>query len=145
MKVYLAGPMEGLTAEQMTKWREESKAYFRSYNENRGVHEKAILTLDPTDRTTFHEDSSLPHKLVYLDELDVRNADVILINLSQMEELNLRCWGSICEMTLAHHLGKPVVMVLPKGRENHPFVQVYCTEIHSDLDSALKGVLGYTR
>jgi hypothetical protein len=136
--VYCAGPIEGLTYEQMSGWRTKVKQDPRL--------EGRIL--DPCDREAFHtqvgDQVQLAKRIVFLDELDIRRSRVVLMNLSQMDELGLRCWGSICELTYAYHIGVPVVLVLPKPTD-HPFVLTYATEIHYDLDSAIDAVASYFR
>jgi nucleoside 2-deoxyribosyltransferase len=136
--VYLAGPIEGLTHEQMSGWRNQVK-------DDRRLKYRV---LDPCDREAFHsqvgDQVQLAKRIVFLDELDIRRSRVILMNLSQMNELGLRCWGSICELTYAYHLGIPVVLVLPKPTD-HPFILTYATEIHYDLPSAIDATAAYFR
>jgi hypothetical protein len=135
---YSAGPMEGLTYEQMTGWREQAK-----------LHPKLKgRCLDPCDREAFHQQSGnqlqLSKRIVFLDELDIRRSRVVLMNLSQIDELNLRAWGSICELTYAYHLGIPVVLVLPKPTD-HPFILTYATEIYTTLEEGIEAVASYFR
>jgi nucleoside 2-deoxyribosyltransferase len=138
-KVYLAGPMEGLTHEQMTGWRN----YVKTSEKLKG------RILDPCDREAFHNELSgdllnRARRITHLDQLDIRRSRVVLMNLQQMDELKLRCWGSICELTYAYHQGIPVVLVLPKPTD-HPFVLTYATEIYTDLDAAIKATETYFR
>lgn len=136
-RVYLAGPMEGLTIEQMTEWRKKA---------TRRLVDRNIQVLDPCRREAFHAPdenlTAMSRRIVFLDELDIRQSRVVLMNLSQMDELKLRCWGSICELTYAYHLGIPVVLVLPKETQ-HPFVLTYATEIYTNLDEAIDAVSAY--
>jgi hypothetical protein len=136
--VYLAGPMEGLTHEQMTEWRVQVKTNPRLKDR----------VLDPCDRVAFHtqtgDQAQLAKRIVFLDELDIKRSRVVLMNLSQIKELGLRAWGSICELTYAYHLGVPVVLVLPEPTD-HPFVLTYATEIYYDLDSAIAATTSYFR
>lgn len=147
--VYAAGPMEGLTLEQMTGWRTELKRQVAERNALPGLTEQFSI-LDPCDREDFHsgiehvDTFTLAKRIVKLDELDVYRSRVVFMNLSQMDELNLRCWGSICELAYAAHLGVPTILILPKPTL-HPFALVYATEIYTDFDTGVKALFSYFR
>ena len=136
MTVYLAGPIEGISLKEATEWRETATSFF---------HGHQIHTLDPTRRKKFHDQPytfNLARKIVQLDLQDIRNSNVVLLNLRARGKG--KAWGSICELALASQQGKTVITVLEPGLV-HPFVEVLSTEIHSTLEDALEATLAYYR
>jgi len=136
MTVYLAGPIEGISLEEATKWRETATDFF---------HGHSIHTLDPTRRKKFHDQPyslNLAKRIVKLDIEDIRNSKVVLLNLKDRGVG--KAWGSICELMIAHGQLKTVVVVLEEGFK-HPFVEVFATEVHHTLEDAMKATLAYYR
>lgn len=134
MIVYLAGSIEGIPFEQAKKWRETATSFFK---------EHGIKTLDPTRRKQFHDQPyslNLAKKIVRLDYNDIASSDVVLLNLKERGEG--RAWGSICEMVTAATQGRAVICVIEEGF-THPFIDVYCTEIHHTLEDAMEATLAY--
>ena len=134
MRVYLAGPIEGIPFEQAKEWRATATSFFKGYG---------IETLDPTRRKQFHDQPysfDLAKKIVRLDYNDIARADVVLLNLK--ERGAGRAWGSICEMVVASMQGKAVICVIEEGF-THPFLDVNCTESHHTLEEAMKATLAY--
>jgi hypothetical protein len=136
MTVYLAGSIEGISLEEATQWRGTATSFFAMHG---------VATLDPTRRKKFHDEvysTNLAKKIVKLDLNDIEESKVILLNLRARGAG--KAWGSICEMVLANSLGKTVITVL-EPEFKHPFVDVYSTEIHPDLETALVAALAYYR
>jgi nucleoside 2-deoxyribosyltransferase len=149
--VYLAGPMEGLTHEQMTEWRVEATEFFNARFTGDEEYEEPIYVRDPTSRESYREQAAanpanVAKRITLQDIHDIEQSRVVLINLQQMNDLNLRCWGSISEMVLAWKLGIPVIMIFPEGHKmDHPFVLTMATEVHDNLADALKATASYFR
>jgi nucleoside 2-deoxyribosyltransferase len=136
MTVYLAGPIEGVSLEEATKWRETATSF---------LNRKGINTLDPTRRKKFHDQpysNNLAKKIVRMDLNDIVESDLVLMNLK--DRGNGKAWGTICELILAYNEGKTIVVVLEEGFK-HPFVDVFATELHHTLEDALEATLAYYR
>lgn len=136
MTVYLAGPIEGVSLEEATKWRETATSFFFGHK---------IPTLDPTRRKKFHDQPysrNLANKIVRMDLNDICESNVILMNLKDRGAG--KAWGTICELILAYNEGKTIVVVLEEGFK-HPFVDVFATELHHTLEDALEATLAYYR
>ena len=134
MIVYLAGPIEGIPFEQAKGWRETATSFFK---------EHGVTTLDPTRRKQFHDQPysyDLAKKIVRLDVNDIHQSHVVLLNLKERGQG--RAWGTICEMVIAASRDRAVIAVLEEGFK-HPFVDVFCTEIHHTLEDAMKATLAY--
>jgi len=134
--VYLCGPMEGLTQEQSSVWRELATASFK---------EQGIKTLDPTRRKKFHDQppsKNLSNKILAMDFQDIDKSDMILMNLRDRGPG--KCWGSMCEMTYAFLQRKPIITLIEKGYY-HPFVESMSTEIHHSLKDAIDAVVSYSK
>jgi len=131
---YLCGPMEGLTPEQQSAWRNEA---------TRVLNLCDISTLDPCRRINDPEDNPLnaAKRLFKCDLQDIDSSTVILANLS--ESLPGKKWGSVAEIAHAHTHNKIIIVILDKGQFNHPFIQCYATEIHYTLEDAIDAVKEY--
>jgi nucleoside 2-deoxyribosyltransferase len=136
MTVYLAGPIEGVSLEEATKWREIATAFLKYRN---------INTLDPTRRKKFHDQPysiNLAKKIVRMDMNDIQESDVVLMNLKDRGQG--KAWGTICELIIAQSHSKTIVVVLEEGFQ-HPFIDVFATEVHHTLEDALEATLAYYR
>lgn len=134
MTVYLAGSIEGISLEEATKWRGTATSFLAMHG---------IKTLDPTRRKKFHDQeysTNLAKKIVKLDLNDIEDSKVVLVNLKARGEG--KAWGSVCEMALASSSGKTVIVVLEENFK-HPFVDVFATEVHINLEDALIATLAY--
>ena len=128
-KVYLAGPISGLTYTDAQDWREVAsqeltKVGCEVYDPLRG---KAVLVnqqgvISNGMKTSSYEDAMVSDALIYArDKHDVLNCDIMLVNLLGATEKSL---GTICEVALAEDHNKIVVLVMKKdGTEvhDHPF------------------------
>jgi nucleoside 2-deoxyribosyltransferase len=136
MTVYLAGPIEGISLEEATKWRETATSFFLHNN---------IRVLDPTRRKKFHDQPyslNLAKKIVKMDIDDIREASVVLMNLKDRGKG--KAWGTICELMIAQGQLKTIIVVLEEGF-NHPFIDCFATEVHHTLEDAMEATLAYYR
>jgi nucleoside 2-deoxyribosyltransferase len=136
MTVYLAGPIENISLEEATKWRETATSFFRGHR---------INTLDPTRRKKFHDQSysiNLARKIVKMDIDDIRKASTVLMNLKDRGAG--KAWGTICELMIAHGQLKTIIVVLEE-EYHHPFIDCFATEIHHTLEDAMEATLAYYR
>jgi nucleoside 2-deoxyribosyltransferase len=136
MTVYLAGPIEGISLEEATKWRTTATSFFEK---------EGIATKDPTRRKKFHDQEysvNLAKRIVRSDINDITASGVVLMNLK--ERGAGKAWGTICELMIATSQGKTVIVVLEEGFV-HPFIDVFATEVHHTLEDALEATLAYYR
>jgi nucleoside 2-deoxyribosyltransferase len=136
MTVYLAGPIEGISLEEATKWRETATSFFKK---------EGIETKDPTRRKKFHDQEyslNLAKRIVRSDTNDIAASNAVLMNLKDRGAG--KAWGTICELVIAQQAGKTIVVVLEEGF-THPFIDVLATELHHTLEDALEATLAYYR
>ena len=127
MKVYLSGPIAGLTFDEANEWRQQVADVFAKVG---------IETLNPLRRRMFFnadEEDVSPNEIVQRDLADVRASDLVLINWSSMSI------GTACELWECYRSGKPAILVSSDPRiTKHPWVQVCATRIFGDLAEAIK-------
>lgn len=131
---YLAGPIEGLSFEEMHEWRDKA-----SYN----LGNVGIDTLDPTRRVAFVDlkDEYAAARIWKSDLQDISYSSVVLANLS--DSLPGKKWGTVAEIAHAHTKNKIIIVLINKDQFHHPFITQYATEIHYTLDSAIEAVQQY--
>ena len=137
MKIYLAGPMDRLTLEEMKGWRDYCNEFFETQ-----IKDGIIELLDPVRRP--HTADLNCSEIYELDLIDVENCDLMLLDcrLHQRE-----CWGSGAELFYAHRiLHKPVIgwwdeEKKPQGMRL--FLDHQVTRQFDDLTKALDHILEY--
>ena len=108
-KVYLAGPMEGCSDDEMLVWR---KAATLSLNE--GIKAISPVRIDSTFATA----------IITQNQYDVRECDVTLAYLPKCISDRRCSYGTICEIAWAHAQNKPVVIVSDDPYvHDHPVIQ----------------------
>jgi len=133
--VYLAGPMEGLTYEQMSEWRFEA---------TRLLNLAGIDTLDPTRRVSYHNQEKNDYtagRVVKHDLQDIAFSSVVLADLR--DSTPGRKWGTVCELAHAHTKNKIIIVITDVNQFKHPFIEFYATEIYHDLTDAIEAVTTY--
>lgn len=124
LRVYLCGPISGLSYTQATRWREQVKAALKGWciilDPMRG---KSILKSEERLGVSYEFLSPLlsAEFIDCRDYLDIRRCDVVLAYLDEAEWNSI---GSLLEIGAAIALGKPVVLV--DSRDNsikyHPLL-----------------------
>ena len=108
-KVYLAGPMEGCSDDEMLVWR---KAATLSLNE--GIKAVSPVRIDSIFTTA----------IITQNQYDVRECDVTLAYLPKCISDRRCSYGTICEIAWAHAQNKPVVIVSDDPYvHDHPVIQ----------------------
>lgn len=121
LTIYLAGPMEHVSKEDSTDWRQAVQHYFNDY--------RFIKFLDPTRRTHTGKQSEMK-RIFDLDMMDIRNCDIVLANLDKPA---LAKHGTACEVFYAGYiLRKPVVAFKLTQETYHPFFEACVTEWRSN-------------
>ena len=120
--IYLSAPIMDEHAGAAREWRECAKSLLAG----------RYRLLDPMRRKFVDREVDSANEIVEFDLLDVRNADIILVNYSRPSI------GTSMEVFYASHvLGKFVVAFSPyEYRECSPWMVRYCTKILGSLEEA---------
>ena len=120
--VYLSGPIMDEHEGAARSWRDAAKLLLG----------RQFRLLDPMRRAFVDRKVDSANEIVEFDLLDVRNADIILVNYSRPSI------GTSMEVFYASHvLGKFVVAFSPyEYRECSPWMVRYCTKILGSLEEA---------
>lgn len=124
MRVYLAGPITGLSYKEVVGWRK--KAYHK-------IEEWGHVALSPMrgkeylkdeqEINAMYEDDkpmSTTQGIYGRDSFDVQHCDVLFVNLIGTERVSI---GTVMEIQMGRDYGKYVLLVMEKGNiHEHPFV-----------------------
>lgn len=134
--IYLAGPMEHVSAQDAKGWRSTVTAIFQEYNRNYGS--TIINVLDPTRRVHNFEKRYMK-RIFELDLRDIQESDIILVNLDRPE---IPKHGTAMEVFYASHtLRKPVVAFKSDASTIHPFFESLVTEWRSNAEKAADTII----
>jgi nucleoside 2-deoxyribosyltransferase len=153
LKVYLAGPMTGLTLEEAEGWRERAadaltyeKTYYAGFD-NPCVARGRFECFSPLRGKEFLRDagemtSAGPVQAggdqgIYTrDRWDVMRADVVLANFTGARTVSI---GTMFELAWAAQAGKYTVVVMEPGNpHDHAFVRQAASAVFGKLDEALE-------
>lgn len=149
MKVYLAGPITGLTFDDATTWREEfaeeladvgitgysplrSKGYLRAFGViDAGGDRSAYQGVHPLSETAG---------IVTRDRNDVKTSDLVFVNLLGAERVSI---GTVMEIAWADAYRVPTVVAMDRGgAHDHAFIRGMSGFIVYDLETALECIKG---
>jgi nucleoside 2-deoxyribosyltransferase len=105
MKIYLAGGITGI--DDPNSWRKEAAEYLRKKADEYGV---SVTILDPLRGKTpdkFKDYDYTPQEIVTRDKQDIRESDVILV---EMMNMNHPYVGTSMEILYSYEHEKPVVL-----------------------------------
>ena len=109
VKVYLAGPMEGCSDDEMLVWRKAAPLSFSD-----GIKSISPVRIDSTFTTA----------IITQNQYDVKECDVTLAYLPKSISDRRCSYGTICEIAWAHAQNKPVVIVSDDPYvHDHPVIQ----------------------
>lgn len=123
MRIYLAGPIAGLTYEGCTGWRDEVAAElyrFMCYSPMRG---KGYLKEVGEIGTQRYQQVLSTDKAIYVrDRMDVLEADLVICNLLGATKASI---GTMFELAWASLNNIPVIGIMEKegNVHDHPFVR----------------------
>lgn len=139
VRVYLVGPISGLSYQQAIDWRSRA---------NQALAEHGIETICPLRNTEILEgEEALEQEysawlwtqaraIVHRSLYDVRRSDAILANFLGAQQ---RSMGSIVELAVAYERHIPIVVVMEQGNpHDHIFIREMATVVVDDLDSGIE-------
>ena len=143
MIVYLCGPMAENTPEQADGWRQEAASLLvkNGFAVTSPMRGKGMLERKKVMGVHYESYGQVPEltpaSIFARDQFDVRHADIILANMTELgrayrhsstryhEQVFLPSIGSDFEIAWAFMLHKPVVLIAPDGNPyaHHPFLK----------------------
>lgn len=138
--VYLAGPIKGLPYNTAQEWRNEATKFLDRYG---------IVSFNPLRGKDFLEGTILGGSgdhilttqpgIVARDLFDVQRATLLLVYLLGAEAVSI---GTVCEIAVAHTIGKPVILVIENegNVHDHTFIRQFCPFRTDSLQVALETV-----
>lgn len=155
-RVYLCGPISGLTADGAREWRGAAEHLLKHkfdtelYGRRMAVGDRPVTVLSPMRFKSKLPAGALPPEgfndlgplytnrgIFGRDRNDVRTSDVILAYFAGAERVSI---GSVMELGWADAWNIPVVAVLDPLHD-HVFVKQVATALCKDLDEAVESVL----
>ncbi len=141
MEIYLAGAMAcyGSESDEAKKWREKAKEYFFRWGESCRI-------ISPVDYYSIgSDDSKNPSEVMRFDLRKVREADLILVNLKDLD----KSLGTSDEIFYAYMRGIPVIGFLETEDELseekvqevvHPWKYEQIDRIETGEDAMVKAI-----
>lgn len=148
-KVYLSGPITGLSFNEAEGWTEYAKQQLNVLDFEH-IGKFRIDGYKPLRKKTFLKDEkslsahgynihplSTNRGIVTRDMYDVKTSDAILVNLLGAKRVSI---GTVCEISGAFVLDKPIVLVMEKEQNfhEHCFIREMCDYHVSDLDHGIE-------
>ena len=143
-RIYLAGPMAGLTIEEATKWRNAFQVTMGRAFEfiNPCRNKEDLIEFGPLGKDG-HEDSFMgSDKVIFArDSHDVKTCDAVFAYFLNSPGVSV---GTLMELGMAHAWGKPIISVVAKGSPyDHLFVRqasLYITDNPEEATLALRSI-----
>jgi len=146
-RVYLAGPMTGLTYLEASVWRNWTSRRLAEFdigcfNPFRGIPESEFDN-SPTGDKTAKNIFATQRGIVSRDFADVIRSDVVLANLRGARKHTI---GTCFEMAWAYLARIPLVVVMEEDGSvfDHPFVREAANWIVRDLETAVEVICSLT-
>lgn len=142
MKVYLAGPIAGLTDGQARGWRDEVSETL-GYHGIKGI---SPLRCEPPAKDKY-DDATLLNKafcseILAKNTFDVRNIDLTLAYLPLPSGGNRHSYGTMWEVGATRILGKPVVIVSDDPIiQTHPLFGGTVDWVYTNLNEAVDKII----
>jgi nucleoside 2-deoxyribosyltransferase len=123
MKVYLAGPIEGLDYEGATGWRDQARAYLnrhgiRAFSPMRG---KEYLKDEATIVGHYEYPLSTQKGLTSRDRYDTTTSDLVIVNLKGASRVSI---GTMVELGWADASRVPVMLIMEQDSNLHDHAMV---------------------
>lgn len=137
-KVYLAGPMRGLSKEAMCEWRSYVAAKLQPCESFSPVRGFEHLLQDDGHMLPEHQHHQLRdgQALTRRDFWDVRRCDLLFCNFLGATEISV---GTPMEISVAHELGKYIILVMESDNVyQHPMIRDCASIVVDNLDQAIE-------
>lgn len=140
LKVYLAGPISGLTFEKCTDWRELAAerlapeiAAYSPLRANEFLRGKGRIK---ANGSYAEHCFARPKGIASRDRWDVQTCDVVLMNLLGTTRVSV---GTMIEVGMAEAWRKPIVLAIEDdgNLHEHPMLAEYAAFRASTLDDAI--------
>ena len=144
-KVYLAGPIAGLTDEQARDWRNDVSDRLKQH----GITGISPLRCEkPANGKTFDDgpqlDPNFAREILAKNSYDVKACDVTLAYLPKPPEGKRHSWGTMWEVGATRILGKPVFIVTNDPvLEKHPLFGGVSDWVYSDMNKAEERIIAF--
>lgn len=140
MKVYLAGPIAGLSYKQAVQRRSKLKGQLELMGHRVISPMRAKEELRGTRKlgTNGYVGTNSDTAIFRRDTWDVRRCDLMVADLTGVKKVSI---GTMVELGMAWALGKYVVVVLPAGSvHDHLFVRQAASIVFETVDEALRWI-----
>lgn len=131
MRIYLSGPIDNVSVEEATGWREKLKNKYRS-----------VTMIDPTRRdwsdVDIYADDFEVGDIVNPDLADISSCDALLVNLNSDKLV-----GTAMEIIYAVHILKPIVCISDEKYKISPWITFHTDEFVSTPEEGLKWLMDW--
>lgn len=138
-KVYLAGPITGISWGEATDWRDGVKAELAKYGLEgfSPLRGKEYLSKETSIDPWYNDKPmSCPKGLVTRDRFDVRTSNIIIANFLGADRISI---GTCMEIAWADVYRIPTIAAMePDNVHVHAFIMELCGYIVPDLDEAVE-------
>ena len=139
MLVYTAGHIRGLHYDDAIGWLDKAIEGLADDIELISPMRAKEFLRGQIINGTYEDDLMANRRAVIArDKWDVRRCDVVLANLDLApDKVSI---GTICEITLAYELRKPVIIIMKEpgnNKNNHPFVTLEASWVVSSIEDAI--------
>ncbi len=126
MKIYLAGPISGLSYDEACNWRlDVKKALHHVYEIIDPMRGKSYLSEEQAIKESYPNTITSGGKAIYKrDRQDVKRCDIILVYLPK----NCKTVGTFVEIGLADAWDKFIIII---GNPTHPFLTENSIQVSS--------------
>lgn len=144
MRVYLAGPIAGLTDNAARGWRDEVAAKLA----NSGITGISPLRCEKPTNGVFDDgpqlDPNFAREILAKNTFDVRNCDATLAYLPKPPEGQRHSYGTMWEVGATRILGKPVFIVSDDPViQKHPLFGGVSDWVYDDMDKAVERIIAF--
>lgn len=136
-KIYLGGPIGGLTHDECTKWRDYViKAIDPRIDVYCPLRGKSFLEAEGVlGCQGYQHPMASQEGVMARDYNDTKRADALLVNLKGATRPS---FGTVMEVAWSYAMQKPVIMVREEGNlHEHLMIDEACSYIVDELDTAI--------
>lgn len=146
IKIYLCGPIHGVSDDSHVTWREQAEGYFGGsydsiYKPRMGdvdyeEKKKLFKILNPLRRNFRDNELFSQNEIVQLDKADIMNSDILLVNGMKPG------WGTAMEVLFGFIHHKIIVTFTGNSlKETSPWLAFHSTRVLKSLDEACEYIM----